>query len=129
MRLIATEPGDLMMQAIESRFGPNSTAPSGIEWLTDNGGCYTAAETRLFARALGLKPVTTPVSTPQSNGMAESLVKTIKLHYARLALRPDARTVMQQLVEWFEHYNAKRPHSALNYLPPRMFRETQALIN
>jgi len=121
--------GDLMMQAVESRFGPNSTAPSEIEWLTDNGSCYTAAETRSFARALGLKPVTTPVSSPQSNGMAESLVKTIKRDYARLALRPDARTVMHQLVDWFEHYNTKHPHSALKYLPPRMFREKQALTN
>ena len=29
--------GDSMMQAVESRFGRNSTAPSEIEWLTDNG--------------------------------------------------------------------------------------------
>jgi len=36
-----------------------------------------------------------PVSSPQNNGMAKSLVKTIKRDYARLALRPDARTVMQ----------------------------------
>jgi putative transposase len=77
---------------------------------------------------LGLKPVTTPVSSPQSNGIAESLVKTIKRDCARLALHPDARTVMQQLAEWFDHYNTKHPHSALNYLPPRRFREKQALI-
>ena len=61
--------------------------------------------------------------------MAESLVKTIKRDYARLALRPDARTVMQQLVDWFEHYNTKHPHSTLRYLRPRMFREKQASIN
>jgi putative transposase len=121
--------GDLMMQAVEYRFGRHATVPSEIEWLTDNGSCYTAAETRSFARALGLKPVTTPVSSPQSNGMAESLVKTIKRDYARLALRPDARTVMQQLANWFEHYNTRHPHSALKYLSPRMFREKQALIN
>ncbi|WP_430438509.1 integrase core domain-containing protein, partial [Noviherbaspirillum suwonense] len=30
---------------------------------------------------------------------------------------------------WFEHYNTKHPHSALKYLPPRRFREKQALIN
>jgi transposase InsO family protein len=120
--------GDLMMQAVEYRFGRHAIAPSEIEWLTDNGSCYTAAETRSFARALGLKPVTTPVSSPQSNGMAESLVKTIKRDYASLALRPDARTVMRQLAEWFDHYNTKHPHSALKYLPPRRFREKQALI-
>jgi putative transposase len=37
---------------------------------------------------------------------------------------------MQQLEDWFEHYNTKHPHSALKYLPPRLFRErSQALAN
>ena len=53
-------------------------APKTIEWLTDNGSCYTATETRSFAKELGLKPVTTPVTSPQRNGMAESFVKTLK---------------------------------------------------
>jgi putative transposase len=118
--------GDLMMQAVEYRFG-DAGPPSEIEWLSDNGSCYTAAETRSFAKLLGLKPVTTPVTSPQSNGMAESLVKTIKRDYASLAVRTNAATVMQQLGSWFEHYNTKHPHSALNYLPPRRYREKQAL--
>lgn len=121
--------GDLMMQAVEYRFGPNQVAPAEIEWLSDNGSCYTAVEARSFARELGLKPVTTPVSSPQSNGMAESFVKTMKRDYAELALRPDASAVMQQLGDWFEHYNTKHPHSALKYLPPRLFRQKQALNN
>jgi putative transposase len=77
--------GDLMMQAVEYRFGRHAIAPSEIEWLTDNGSCYTAAETRSFARALGFEPVTTPVDRQPNNGMAESLVKTIKRDYASLA--------------------------------------------
>ena len=118
-----------MMQAVEYRFGASSTVPNEIRWLSDNGSCYTAQETRTFARQLGLKPVTTPVESPQRNGMAESLVKTIKSDYASLALRPDARMVLKQLSQWFEHYNTKHPHSALKYMPPRMFREKQALNN
>ncbi len=51
--------GDLMMQAVESRFGANSKAAGDLEWLTDNGSCYTAAKTRSFAGELGLKPVKT----------------------------------------------------------------------
>ena len=70
--------GDLMMQAVERRFGTSETPTKPIEWLTDNGSCYTAAETKSFAKLLGLKPVTTPVTSPQSNGMAESFVKTFK---------------------------------------------------
>ncbi|WP_425436109.1 integrase core domain-containing protein [Noviherbaspirillum humi] len=40
-----------------------------------------------------------------------------------------ARTVMQQLDTWFEHYNTRHPHSALSYLPPRRLRQRQALNN
>lgn len=115
--------GDLMMQAVESRFGPGAVAPTQIEWLTDNGSCYTAHETRAFAKELGLKPVRTPIESPQSNGMAESFVKTFKRDYASLAVLSDSETVMHYLPIWFEHYNAKHPHSALRYLPPRMFRQ------
>ncbi len=38
------------------------------------GSGYIAGDTRAIARSLGLKPVTTPVCSPQSNGMAESFV-------------------------------------------------------
>ena len=109
------------------RFGPNTKPPKPIEWLTDNGSCYTAAETRSFAKQLGLKPVTTPVTSPQSNGMAESFVKTLKRDYAKLAERPDSQTVMAHLPKWFDDYNSYHPHSALGYVPPKLFRERRAV--
>ena len=93
-----------MMQAVERRFGTSETPTKPIEWLIDNGSCYTAAETKSFANLLGLKPVTTPVTSPQSNGMAESFVKTFKRDYAKLANRPDSKTVMAQLQGWFDVY-------------------------
>ena len=40
---------DLMMQAVEQRFAANGKATGNVEWLTDNGSCYTAAKTRSFA--------------------------------------------------------------------------------
>ena len=49
--------GDLMMQAVERRFGTSETPTKAVEWLTDNGSCYTAAETKSFVKLLGLKPV------------------------------------------------------------------------
>ena len=36
-----------------------------------NGSGYIAGETRRFAREIGFEPLTTPVQSPQSNGMAE----------------------------------------------------------
>jgi putative transposase len=49
--------------------------------LSDNGSCNIADETMTFSREIGLKLVTTPVRSRQSNGMAESFVKTMKCDY------------------------------------------------
>ncbi len=40
-----------MLGAVERRFGSELPA-SPVEWLTDNGSCYRANETRQFARML-----------------------------------------------------------------------------
>jgi putative transposase len=61
--------GDFLMQAVDKRFGSHVKPPKTIECLTDNGSSHTAAETRSFAKELGLKPETTPVTSPQINGM------------------------------------------------------------
>jgi putative transposase len=88
---------DLMLQALEDRFGAVDEAPHPIEWLTDNGSCYTAQNTRSFAMDIGLKPLTTAICSSQSNGMAESFVKTFKRDYVAFGDLSDARTVMAQL--------------------------------
>jgi len=116
---------DLMVEAIEERFnGKVPTQP--IEWLTDNGSPYIARDTRSFAREIGLKPLTTALRSPQSNGMAEAFVKTFKRDYAARMDRSDAITVMRQLSAAFEHYNDVHPHSALKMLSPRMFKRHNA---
>jgi putative transposase len=114
--------GNLMMLAVEKRFGSTGKPPKTIEWLADNGSCYTAAKSRRFAKQLGIKPVITTVTSAQSHGMDESFVKTLKRNYAKLANRPDSKTVMAQLKDWFDDYNSYHPHSALGYLPPTLFR-------
>jgi len=113
---------DLMIESVERRFGLIDRLPAPIEWLSDNGSPYTARETRSLARDLGLVPCTTPVESPQSNGMAEAFVKTLKRDYAQVSPRPDAASVLRQLDGWFEHYNTVHPHKALRYRSPREFR-------
>ena len=79
------------------------------------GSCYVAADTRSFARDIGLEPRTTPIESPQSNGMAEAFVRTIKRDYVRVSPCPNAETVMFQLPSWITHYNEVHPHKALGY--------------
>jgi putative transposase len=112
---------DLMLASVESRFGRVNRLPDVIEWLTDNGSGFIAKETRAFARELGLEPRTTPITSPQSNGMAEAFVRTIKRDYARVSPMPDAQTVIASLPRWMRHYNEVHPHSALGYRAPREF--------
>ena len=112
---------DLMLAAVEHRFGLVNRLPVTIEWLSDNGSCYVAGETRSFARDIGLEPRTTPIESPQSNGMAEAFVRTIKRDYVHVNPCPDAQTVMRQLSAWINHYNEVHPHKALGYRSPREF--------
>ena len=117
-----------MLAAVEQRFEvshPNQP----IEWLTDNGSAYRAYDTQAFAGEIGLEPLTTPVCSPQSNGMAESFVKTHKGDYITHMPKPDAPTAMRNLAKAFEHHNEHHPHSALNYQSPREFRRRMASSN
>ncbi|HFF0301685.1 TPA: IS3 family transposase, partial [Raoultella ornithinolytica] len=116
---------DVMLGAVERRFG-NELPASPVEWLTDNGSCYRANETRQFARMLGLEPKNTAVRSPESNGIAESFVKTIKRDYISVMPKPDGLTAAKNLAEAFEHYNEWHPHSALGYRSPREYLRQRA---
>jgi transposase InsO family protein len=112
---------DVMLEAVEHRFGAALHTPQPIEWLSDNGSGYRAHETQRFASDLGLVPCFTPVRSPESNGMAEAFVKTFKRDYVFVHDRPDAKTVLAQLPAWFEDYNESHPHKALRLKSPREF--------
>ena len=119
---------EMLIEAVEQRFGGVDAIPQDhvLEFLSDNGGAYIAADTRSMARQLGLKPINTPVCSPQSNGMAESFVNTFKRDYVSRMDLTDAPTVMAQLPAAFEHFNEVHPHSSLKMRSPREFRRLQA---
>lgn len=114
---------DLMAESVERRFGALALkVPHPIEWLSDNGPPYTATETRDFGEALGLIVCTTPAYSPESNGMAESFVKTFKRDYVYLNELHSGVSVMNQLAAWFEDYNEVHPHKGLRLQSPREYR-------
>jgi transposase InsO family protein len=111
---------DMMLGCVERRFDA-LRAPEPVQWLADNGSAYTAGETVDFAAALNLVPCFTPVRSPESNGVCEAFVKTMRRDYARVNPAPDATSVLQQLPAWFEDYNTAHPHSGLRMRSPREF--------
>lgn len=90
-----------------------------IEVLSNNGSACTARETRIFIRQFGLKPCYAPVAGPQSNGMSEAFVKTLKCDDVHLNPLPDAETDPRSMGDWTEDHNDNHPHSGLKWRSPR----------
>jgi transposase InsO family protein len=76
---------------------------------------FAAHRTIEIALALNLVPCFTPVESPESNGMAETFVKTFKRDYVRVSPIPDAIAALALVDSWMEDYNTVHPHSRLGY--------------
>ncbi len=116
---------DLIAEAIDARFGPVDRVPNRIQWLSDNGPAYIARETQNFALMMGMIPCTTPYESPESNGMAESFVKTFKRDYVFMNPLHNAKSVLEKIPEWFQDYNECHPHKGMKMKSPREYRRSQ----
>ena len=116
---------DLMLLSLEKRF-EDFEAPWEIEWLSDRGAVYRAFETVALGRRLGLKSCFTAAYSPESNGMAEAFVKTIKRDYVYVSDCYSAKQTIRLLKGWIEDYNSKAPHSGLGMMSPEEYRRKQA---
>lgn len=123
--ILASDVQDLMINAVEKRFLEIKT-PREIEWLSDRGAIYRALSVQNLARELGLKCCYTAAYSPESNGMAEALVKTIKRDYVYVNDCVSADTVLEMIPNWFADYNEKAPHSALGMKSPLEYKRQVA---
>lgn len=86
--------------------------------ITDNGSAYRS---QLFARtcqALGIKHTFTKPYRPQTNGKAERFIQTCLREWAYGRVWANSAERTDWLPAFLAYYNARRPHSALGYLPP-----------
>lgn len=113
---------DLLVAAVEHRYPKTLQAPGNVQWLTDNGGIFTADMTSRIATELGLIPCRTPAYCPESNGMSESFVKRFKQDYVYLNEIWQSDKVVEEIHKWAEDYNENHPHKGLKMLSPREFR-------
>lgn len=118
----------LMDQTVTHRFGEFvEKLPSSIQWLTDQGPQYKAAQTVAYGQAWGFDVRTTPAYSPESNGMAEAFVNLFKRDYVYVNELWTADSVLRRLPEWFLDYNKNHPHSGLQMRSPLEYREAQLL--
>lgn len=126
--LVATDIQQLMQQAVAGRFGAGERPDAPIQWLSDNGSIYTALDTLITAERLHLVPITTPAASPESNGMSEAFVNTLRRDYIVGADLSTAALVLEQIPAWIADYNAVAPHSALGYQSPQQYRSTRLMV-
>ena len=123
--LFGTDIQQLMQQAVTTRFGAGERPSAPVQWLSDNGSIYTALDTLITAERLHLAPITTPAASPESNGMSEAFVNTLRRDYLAGADLSTAAVVLEQIPVWIVDYNAVAPHSALGYQSPQQYRGIQ----
>ena len=123
--LVGADIQQLMHRAVAGRFGQGERPDVPIQWLSDNGSIYTALDTLCTAERLHLVPITTPAASPQSNGMSEAFVNTLRRDYIAGADLSTAAVLLAQIPTWLDDYNAIAPHSALSFQSPWQYRSTQ----
>jgi putative transposase len=120
--LLGTDIQDLMILSVESRF-PLLKTMREIQFLSDRGSIYRAKDTVALGRQLGLKSCFSAAYSPQSNGMSEAFVNTLKRDYVYTNDCFDADAVLEMLPSWIEDYNNIAPHSGLGMQSPVEYRK------
>lgn len=87
---------ELLQAAVTQSFG-DSRPVEQLQFLSGNKSIYTALDTVCKAERLGLSPVTTPAYRPQSNGMSEAFVNTLRRDCLAGADRSTATAVLDQV--------------------------------
>ena len=86
--------------------------------LTDNGSGYRSKRFAALCTELGIRHLFTRAYTPRTNGKAERFVQTLLREWAYTRPYRTSNQRRRRLPDWLEHYNCRRPHTALGYRPP-----------
>jgi transposase InsO family protein len=87
--------------------------------MTDGAWSYTRNRSlhELLA-AREIRQIVTPPYTPRWNGKVERFHQTMEREWAKGLRYRNSTARNTALPHWLEHYNTRRPHSALNGQPP-----------
>lgn len=89
---------------------------------------YTALDTIRVAERLNLVQIATPPPSPQSSGMAETFVNTLRRDYVVGSDLSFAEMVLDQVPDWTADCDGIAPHSALGLRSPRQYRAEVLLV-
>ena len=110
-----------------ARFG--TVRPSGETptLRSDNGLVFTSKRFKAACQFYHLPQEFITPYTPQQNGMIERFFRSLKeecVWQHNFGSFEEARATIRQWIVW---YNEERPHQALGYLSPALYRQEKAL--
>jgi transposase InsO family protein len=87
--------------------------------MTDNAFTYTKNRSlRELLASRGIRHLTTRPYRPRTNGKIERFHQTMGREWAHGRSYPTSAHRASLLADWLEHYNHRRPHSAIGNRPP-----------
>jgi transposase InsO family protein len=86
--------------------------------MTDNGTGYRSKVHAAAVADLEIKHIRTRPYRPRTNGKAERFIKTLQVEWAYAVSYQHSGQRTAALGPWLEHYNYRRPHSALGHKTP-----------
>lgn len=90
---------------------------------SDNGSEFIAKEVKEWLEKLHVEALYIAPGAPWQNGYIESFNSRVRDEFLEMNYFTTMREARQLAATWKEHYNTKRPHSSLNYMPPQTFAE------
>jgi putative transposase len=85
--------------------------------IRDRAGQFTGSFDAVFTAA-GARILLSPPQAPRANAACERMIGTLRRELLDRMLIVNEHQLRQVLTEYLTHYNASRPHRALDQLPP-----------
>ena len=97
--------------------------PEGLVLRVDNGPQYIARQFRSSMKLLRIFLEYIQKHTPEDSGNIESFHSSLKMDYVWQFEFRDYGETSAAIEKAFKDYNELRPHSSIDYLPPKEFRK------
>lgn len=123
LRAARSFPAVRVIDCLEELLVCTGRKPSFIR--SDNGSEFVAKSVRKWLKEAAIGPCYIEPGSPWQNGHVESFHASFRAEFLDRELFFSVREANAMIEDWRHHYNFKRPHGSLGWLPPSVARERE----